>query len=74
MKGAVNVPLGILKFKADPTGLTYDPALLPEGTVVTYFAAGGWAAKMLKESGNTDVPHMGGLREWRARRQPVDGV
>ena len=73
--GAVNVPRGMLEFRADPSSSYYDTALDPSKTVVTYCAAGGraaLAAAMLREMGYTDVRHMGGFKDWAEKGLPVD--
>lgn len=75
VKGAVNVPRGMLEFKADPASPAYDPALSPDRTVVLYCAAGGRAAlagQMLQELGYGDVRHMGGFKDWQAKGLPVE--
>ena len=73
--GAVNIPRGMLEFKADPATTYYEKALEPGKTVVTYCAAGGraaLAAAMLKEMGYADVRHMGGFKDWAEKGLPVD--
>lgn len=75
VKGALNVPRGLLEFKADPASPTRDPALDPSRTVVTYCAAGGraaLAAAALKDLGFADVRHMGGFKDWQAAGLPVE--
>ncbi len=42
--GAVNVPRGMLEFRADPSNPNREAALDPSKTVVTYCAMGGRAA------------------------------
>ena len=73
--GAVNIPRGMLEFKADPSSPAHDAALDPSKTVVTYCAAGGraaLAAAMLQDLGYTDVRHMGGFKDWAEKGLPVD--
>ena len=73
--GAVNVPRGMLEFKADPSSPSRDAALDPSKTVVTYCAMGGraaLAAAALKDLGFTDVRHMGGFKDWVEKGLPVD--
>ena len=73
--GAVNVPRGMLEFKADPQSPAHDPVLDPNRTVVTYCAVGGRAALVaatLKELGYTDVRHMGGFKDWAAKGLPTE--
>ena len=73
--GAVNVPRGMLEFRADPASSYHDPALDPERTVVLYCASGGRAAlagKVLQELGYVDVRHMGGFKDWKDKGLPVE--
>lgn len=73
--GAVNVPRGLLEFKADPANPNREAALDPGKTVVTYCAMGGraaMAAAALREMGFTDVRHMGGFKDWEEKGLPVD--
>ena len=73
--GALNVPRGMLEFKADPSSPTREAALDPNRTVVTYCAVGGraaLAAATLKELGFTDVRHMGGFKDWAEKGLPVE--
>ena len=73
--GAVNVPRGMLEFKADLSSPSRDAALDPSKTVVTYCAMGGraaLAAAALKDLGFTDVRHMGGFKDWAEKGLPVD--
>lgn len=76
VRGAVNVPRGMLEFKADPTAPTHLKALDPKRTVVTYCAAGGraaLAAALLKDMGFEDVRHMGGFKDWADKGLPTEG-
>ncbi len=73
--GAVNIPRGMLEFRADPSNPNREAALDPGKTVVTYCAMGGraaLAAAALKELGFTDVRHMGGFKDWAEKGLPVD--
>lgn len=73
--GAINVPRGMLEFRADPASPYHDPALDPERTVVLYCASGGRAAlagKALQDLGYKDVRHMGGFKDWTAKGLPVE--
>jgi rhodanese-related sulfurtransferase len=75
VKGALNVPRGLLEFKADPASPTREPSLDPSRTVVTYCAVGGraaLAAAALKDLGFADVRHMGGFKDWQAAGLPVE--
>ncbi len=73
--GAVNVPRGLLEFRADPSNPNREAALDPGKTVVTYCAVGGraaMAAAALKEMGFEDVRHMGGFKDWAEKGLPVE--
>jgi rhodanese-related sulfurtransferase len=65
--GAVNVPRGMLEFRADPDSPYHDPNFDRSKTVVLYCASGGRSAlgaKTLQELGYTDVRNMGGFKDW----------
>jgi rhodanese-related sulfurtransferase len=65
--GAVNVPRGLVEFRADPTSALHDAAFDRAKTVVTYCAAGGRAAlvgKTLKDMGYENVRNLGGFKNW----------
>jgi len=73
--GAVNVPRGMLEFRADPSNPNREAALDPSKTVVTYCAMGGraaLAAAALKELGFADVRHMGGFKDWAEKGLPTE--
>ncbi len=75
VKGALNVPRGMLEFKADPSSPSREAALDPSRTVVTYCAMGGraaLAAAALKDLGFRDVRHMGGFKDWQAAGLPTE--
>ena len=79
VKGAVNVPRGMLEFKADPSSASHEAALseaLKSGkTIVTYCAMGGraaMAAAALKDLGYENVRHMGGFKDWESKGLPVE--
>lgn len=75
VRGAVNIPRGMIEARADPTSPDREPALDPDRTVVTYCEMGGraaLAAAALKEMGFTDVRHMGGFKDWAAKGLPVE--
>ena len=66
-KGAVNVPRGMLEFRADPDTNYHDPELKKDRPVYVYCASGGRAAlagKVLKEMGYRDVYNIGGFKDW----------
>jgi rhodanese-related sulfurtransferase len=65
--GAVNIPRGLVEFRADPASALHDAAFDRAKTVVTYCAAGGRAAmvgKTLKEMGYENVRNLGGFKNW----------
>jgi rhodanese-related sulfurtransferase len=65
--GAVNVPRGMLEFRADPDSPYHDPNFDRGKTVVLYCASGGRSAlgaKTLQDLGYTDVRNMGGFKDW----------
>ena len=67
VKGALEVPRGLLEFRADPASPSHDPAFDPERTVIVYCASGGRSAlggKTLQELGFTDVRNLGGFKDW----------
>ena len=66
-KGALNVPRGMLEFKADPQAPSHDPAFDKDRPIAIYCAAGGRAAlagKTLKEMGYEKVYNLGGFKDW----------
>lgn len=65
--GAVNVPRGMLEFKADAASAAHMPEFDTARPVVLYCAVGGRAAlagKMLQEMGFSDVSNIGGFKDW----------
>src|SRR5438552_10367424 len=44
LKGALNVPRGMLEFRADPESPYYNPAFQKDKTVLVYCASGGRSA------------------------------
>ncbi len=67
-KGALHVPLTVIRMKADPSS----PECLPEfrsgKPVVLYCASGGrsqMAARMLRQMGLEEVYNLGGLAHWQ---------
>src|SRR5687768_10623278 len=58
IKGAVNVPRGMLEFRADPESPYHNPAFTKDQTVLVYCASGGRSAlsgKTLKDFGYAAV-------------------
>jgi rhodanese-related sulfurtransferase len=65
--GAVNVPRGMLEFRADPASPQHDENFTPDKTVILYCAAGGRAAlagQTLKQLGYGEVYNLGGFGDW----------
>jgi rhodanese-related sulfurtransferase len=66
LKGAVNVPRGMLEFRADPESPYHNSAVAPDKTVLVYCASGGRSAlsgKTLKDLGYAAVYNIGGFKE-----------
>jgi len=65
--GAVNVPRGLLEFRADPESPSHDKNFAKDKPVIVYCAAGGRAAlagKLLKDMGYAEVHNLGGFKDW----------
>jgi rhodanese-related sulfurtransferase len=65
--GAVNVPRGMLEFRADPESQYHDKNFEKGKTVILYCVFGGRAAlagKVLKELGYDDVHNLGSFKDW----------
>ncbi|MCS6892373.1 MAG: rhodanese-like domain-containing protein [Rhodovarius sp.] len=74
--GAINIPRGLLEFRADPESPLHEAAFDRAKTIVLYCASGGRAAlagKTLKEMGYADVRNLGGFKDWLAAGGPVEG-
>ncbi len=72
--GAVNVPRGMLEFRADPTSPYHNAAFSPDRPVLVYCASGGRSAlagKTLQELGYRDVRNIGGFKDWVESGGPV---
>jgi rhodanese-related sulfurtransferase len=66
LKGAVNVPRGMLEFRADAESPYHNGAFAPDKTVLVYCASGGRSAlsgKTLKDLGYAAVYNIGGFKE-----------
>jgi rhodanese-related sulfurtransferase len=66
LQGAVNVPRGMLEFRADPESPYHNSAFAPDKTVLVYCASGGRSAlsgKTLKDLGYAAVYNIGGFKE-----------
>jgi rhodanese-related sulfurtransferase len=66
IRGAVNVPRGMLEFRADPESPYHDPAFRKDRTMILYCASGGRSAlsgKTLKEFGYQNVFNAGAFKD-----------
>jgi len=74
--GSVNVPRGMLEFRADPTSPYHQEGFEPERRIILHCATGGrsaLAAATLKDMGYTNVAHLdGGFKAWVAAGRPVE--
>ena len=67
IKGAVNVPRGMLEFRADPDSPAHDAALDKAKCVIVYCGSGGravLAGLTLKDMGFDAVYNLGGFKDW----------
>ncbi|BAT60697.1 thiosulfate sulfurtransferase [Variibacter gotjawalensis] len=65
--GAVNIPRGLVEFRADPSSQLHDKNFDRSKTIVAYCASGGRSAlvgKTLKELGYEKVLNLGGFKGW----------
>jgi rhodanese-related sulfurtransferase len=75
IKGAVNVPRGMLEFRADPDSPYHNGAFAKDKTVLTYCASGGRSAlagKTLKDLGYERVFNIGGFKELAEAGLPTE--
>lgn len=75
--GAVNVPRGMLEFRADPNSSHHDPRFDRSKTIILYCASGARSAlggKLLKDMGYEKVFNLGGFGEWAAAGGTVEKV
>ena len=66
LKGAVNVPRGMLEFRADPESPYHNSAFAKDKTLLVYCASGGRSAlsgKTLKDLGYAAVFNIGGFKD-----------
>ena len=66
LKGADNVPRGMLEFRADPESPYHNGAFARDKTVLVYCASGGRSAlsgKTLRDLGYAAVYNIGGFKE-----------
>ena len=65
--GALNVPRGMLEFRADPNSPYHDAHFDKSKTVILYCASGARSAlggKLLKDMGYEKVFNLGGFQDW----------
>lgn len=75
--GAVNVPRGMLEFRADPGSPYHDPRFDKSKTIILYCASGARSAlggKLLKDLGYEKVLNLGGFQDWDAAGGKVETV
>jgi rhodanese-related sulfurtransferase len=75
LPGALNVPRGMLEFRADPSSPYHDKNFDPAKTLVLYCASGGRSAlagATLQELGYSDVRNMGAFKDWADRGLPIE--
>lgn len=73
--GALQIPRGLIEFKADPATALHEPALDPAKKIVIVCGAGGMAAlsgKTLTEMGFDDVVNVGGFSAWVEAGGPTE--
>lgn len=74
-KGALHVPLSVVKMKCDPSSPECLKALSVEKPVVVYCASGARsqaAGQMLAQMGYQQVFNLGGLYDWHAAGGPIE--
>ncbi len=76
IKGAVQVPRGLIEFVADPASPKHNTQLDPAGRVIVYCRSGtrgALAALTLKELGYEDVANLdGGFTAWTQAGLPTE--
>ena len=64
---ALNVPRGMLEFRADPETPYHDKAFTKDRPILVYCASGGRSAlggKLLKDFGYQNVHNLGAFKDW----------
>ena len=67
VKGAINIPRGMLEFRADDETQHFDKSFSKDRPVIVYCASGGRSAlsgKTLRDMGYTEVHNLGGFKDW----------
>jgi len=75
--GAVNIPRGMIEFRADADTPYHDERLVKDKTIVLYCASGGRSAlagKTLKDFGYPKVLNMGGFGDWDQAGLPIESA
>lgn len=75
IEGALQVPRGMIEFRADESHPMHNPALSKSADIVLVCGAGGQAAltgKTLVDMGYTKVSNVGGFPAWKDAGGPVD--
>lgn len=75
--GAINIPRGLLEFKAAPDSPALDKNFDPAKPVILYCASGGRSAlagKTLKDLGYSDVYNLGAFKDWAESGGAVEKV
>src|SRR5215469_4344650 len=73
--GALNVPRGMLEFRADANSPYHDPRFDKSKTIILYCASGARSAlggKLLKDMGYEKVFNLGGFQDWAAAGGKVE--
>ncbi len=73
--GAVNIPRGLLEFKAAPDSPALDKSFDPSKPVIVYCASGGRSAlagKTLKDLGYAEVYNLGAFKDWAENGGAID--
>lgn len=75
IKGAVNIPRGVIEFKLAPNSL-HNPININDDTFILVYCAGGYrsalAAKVLEDIGFNNVFNIGGFGEWVSNGGEID--
>ena len=74
--GSINVPRGMLEFRADPSSPYHQDPLDPSRRVILHCASGGrsaLAAATLQDMGYDNVAHLdGGFTAWKDAGRPTE--
>lgn len=75
IKGAINVPRGVIEFRADPASPAHLPEFRKDRPVILYCASGGRSAlagKALKDFGFQQVYNLGAFADWATAGLPTE--